>query len=70
MGFIDRVTLRSIIAIASIFSLIAIVLYIVLTSARDIKITGSIDVAQIITTFLALIGVVLGWLFGREQQRA
>lgn len=70
MGFIDRVTLRGIISIASVFSLIFIVVYIVITSANDIRITGSIDIGQIITVFLTLIGVVIGWLFGREQRRS
>jgi len=66
--FIDKVTLRSIVAIIAISSLVSIVMYFVLRSDARVSITGSIDISQLFTAFLTLIGVVLGWLFGRQER--
>lgn len=67
MGLIDKVTLRSIISMLSISSLIFLIIYIVIRSDIEIKIGGVIDISQIITAFLTIISVVLGWLFGRSK---
>lgn len=66
MRILDKITLRSIIALSAIYTLIAIVIYILLRSDIAINILGSIDVSQMITVFLTLVSVVIGWLFGRE----
>lgn len=66
MRILDKITLRSIIALSAIYTLIAIVIYILLRSDIAINISGSIDISQIVTVFLTLVSVVIGWLFGRE----
>jgi len=64
----SKASLRAIIAVLSLVSLIAIVFYIIIRSDIRITVTGSIDVAQVITAFLSIIAVVIGWLFGSKSR--
>jgi len=68
IGIIDKFTLRSIIAMVAVSSLVGIVIYFVIKSDARVSVTGSIDISQLFTAFLTLIGVVLGWLFGRQER--
>lgn len=66
-SFFSKITLRAYVVFTSISVFLAIVVYIVLRSSIDMRISGSLDVNQIFTAFITLISVILGWLFGRRQ---
>jgi len=66
---ISKASLRAVIAISAFFALLAMVIYIVIVSVKDIKLSGNIDAAQLVTAFLTVIGLVIGWLFGRQGAR-
>jgi len=69
VGLVDKITLRSIVAIIAISTLVFIVLYLFIRSDIRVTVSGTLDIAQVLTTFLTLIGVVMGWLFGRQDTR-
>lgn len=65
--FLRKITLRAYVVILSLTSFIITVLYIIFKSDIKIEITGSIDINALITAFVALISVIMGWLFGRSR---
>jgi hypothetical protein len=66
---ISKASLRAVIALSAFFSLLAMVIYIVIISVKDVKIGGSIDAMQLFTAFMTIIGLIIGWLFGRQEVR-
>jgi lipopolysaccharide export LptBFGC system permease protein LptF len=66
---ISKASLRAVIALSAFFALLAMVIYIVIISVKDVKLSGSIDAMQLVTAFLTIIGLVIGWLFGRQEVR-
>jgi hypothetical protein len=66
--FIRKITLRAYVVFLAFTSFIAIVLYIMLRSRVDLTISGNLDVNIILTAFISLISVIMGWLFGRYER--
>jgi len=65
---LGKATLRAYVAVLTITSLVAIVLYIIFRADVRVGFQGSIDIGQLMTAFITIISVVIGWLFGRQQQ--
>jgi hypothetical protein len=66
--FISKITLRAYVVFLAFTSFIVIVLYIILKSRIDLTISGNLDVNIILTAFISLISVIMGWLFGRQER--
>ncbi len=64
---ISKASLRAVIVLSAFTSLIAMIIYIIAVSSKDVRLRGDIDAAQLITAFLTLVGIAIGWLFGRQR---
>lgn len=68
MSVISKADLRTGVALISILSLVGIIVYIIVRSEIRIVISDSVNVNNIVSVFLTLISVVVGWLFGRRER--
>jgi hypothetical protein len=66
--FVRKITLRAYVVFLAFTSFIYIVLYIVSRSRIEISVSGSIDVSVLVTAFITVISVLMGWLFGRYEK--
>jgi hypothetical protein len=66
--FLRKITLRAYVVFLAFTSFVAVILYIVFKSRIDLTISGNLGVNIILTAFISLISVIMGWLFGRSER--
>jgi len=65
--FLSKVTLKAYVVFLAFTSFIFAVLYIILNSEIDFKVVGEIDMSMMLTAFISLISVIVGYLFGKRS---
>jgi Mn2+/Fe2+ NRAMP family transporter len=68
MSWLTKAGLRAFITFTITLAVVAMFCYFIIFSAKDVKITGELDISKISDVLIYAFLLVLGYLFGREKK--